>query len=143
MTSKHLIPIALLTLFSSIVKAQLNKSKGQVMQFMSNDSTLTFDKSGRTKDSFEFLSYSIPTKVLPDGHISSTTKVFYFFNDTCFLIKIIKPNNQLNNVIKDLNYRFVPMGDNIWFDEKEKAKYEIVLKENDSVFTVQETPWKN
>lgn len=70
-------------------------------------------------------------------------KCFIFFNDTCFLIKIIKPNNQLNNVIKDLNYRFVPMGDNIWFDEKEKAKYEIVLKENDSVFTVQETPWKN
>jgi hypothetical protein len=142
MILRHLIIIALLSLCSIVVKAQLNQSRGQVMQLMANDDDWTFDRSGRTTDGTEYFSYSIPTKV-SNGAIFKSDKVFYFFNDTCRLVRLIKTNNQLNDVIKDLNKRFVPMDDNIWHDVKEKAKYQIILVENKPVFTVEETPWKD
>ena len=78
-----------------------------------------------------------------DNQVSISSKVFYFRNNTCILIQTIKTNNQLNDVIKDLNKRFVPMDDNIWHDVTGKTKYELVLKKNMIVFTVEETPWKD
>jgi hypothetical protein len=140
---KPLILISLFLLCSLVVKAQLNKSRGEVMQIMANDSKFTFDKSGRSNYGVEYLSYSIPMTTSPGGVVTATSKMFCFQKDTCVLIKTIRSNNQLNDIIKDLNKRFDSMGNNIWYDVKEKVKYEIVLTENYSVFTVEETPLQN
>lgn len=137
---KPLILIALLSLYCSAVKAQLNQSRSQAMQLMANDDTWTFDKTGRTNDGTEYLSYKTPIEMSSDGNVIITTKLLFFLNDTCLLIKTVRTNNQLNDVIKDMNKRFVSLGNNIWYDNKEKIKYEIILTENYSVFTVQETP---
>jgi len=140
---RHLLLALILTFFTSLAYAQINKSKSEVMQFMSNDNTWTFEKSARSNEGYEYLSYSIPTKVSSNGQVILSTKGFYFKNDSCKLIRLVKTNNQLNDVIKELNSKFTSVGNNIWYDVKENSTYEIKLTENSSVFWVDERPFKN
>jgi hypothetical protein len=69
-------------------------------------------------------------------------KSFYFVNDSCKLIKFSYLNKHLKNIIKDMNSRFISKGDNIWIDEKEHSKYELIPdKEGLGLFDILETPY--
>ncbi|HWD87537.1 MAG TPA: hypothetical protein VG367_05375 [Mucilaginibacter sp.] len=135
---KSLILITLLLRCCLAVKAQLNQSQSQVKQAMSNEKGWRFINYGTALDGkldgAFFLQYGEDKQLLG--------KSFYFVNDSCKLIKFSYLNKHLKNIIKDMNSRFISKGDNIWIDEKEHSKYELIPdKEGLGLFDILETPY--
>ena len=129
---KHLILASLFIVFSSFARAQLNQSQSQIMQLMANDNNWKFDGLGHDKAGYPFLSYQSKEK--------NWTKTFYFnTNDSCKIIKLIIPNDQLSDVVKDMNNKFTSQGGYLWFDKLEKILYGIVLTNNRPFFEVYQT----
>ena len=99
---------------------------------MVNDGKWKFGGPGHDKDGYPFLSYQLKEK--------NWTKAFYFNNnDSCKVIKLMIPKDQLNDVIKDMNNKFTSQGGYLWFDYKEKITYGIVLTDNHPFFEVYES----
>ena len=98
---------------------------------MSNDANWKFNGSGHDKVGPLFLSYQLKEK--------HWTKAFYFANDSCKLIKLIIPNDQLTDVVRDMNNKFTSQGGYLWFDDKEKIVYGIVSTDNHPFFEVYQT----
>jgi hypothetical protein len=135
---KKITIIALLSLCCSVVKAQLNQSQSQIKQVMSNEKDWRFVDYGTATDGrldgAKFLYYQEQKQLIE--------KAFYFFNDSCKLIKFSYRNERLKKVAKDMNSKFISKGNNIWIDEKDHSKYELLLdKEGVGTFDVLETPY--
>ena len=129
---KHLTLALILTVFCSLVKAQLNKSQSQIMQLMANDDKWKFSSSGHNKAGELYLSYHYKEKNWTEG--------FYFKNDSCGMIIIIIPNDQLGDVIKDMNRKFTSNGHNLWIDNNEKIYYSLILTDGAPCFNIYEVP---
>jgi hypothetical protein len=127
---KNLIITLLFIISFSVAKAQLNQSQSEVMQLMANDSSWTFKQSLHNIEGDPVLSYYLEEK--------NWIKSFYFKRDSCYMIILIIPNGQLNNVIKDMNDKFISVGNNLWRDNKEKTIYILQLTDGKSFFEVTE-----
>jgi len=128
---KRIILASLFIVFSLFARAQLNQSQSQITQLMSNDSTWKFDGLGHDKDGYPVLSYQSKEK--------NWTKAFCFNkNDSCLVIKLTIPSEQLKAVVKDMNkrYRFVSNAGYVWSDDKEKVFYFIKSTDNNPFFEV-------
>lgn len=126
---KHIILSSIFIVFSLFARAQLNQSQSQITQLMSNDGNWKFGGLGHDEAGYPFLSFQSKER--------NWTKIFYFNkNDSCLFIKIIIPKQQLSEVVKDMNNRFVSNGGYIWSDDKEKVFYAIKLSDNDPFFEV-------
>ena len=135
---KSLIVITLLSLCFLTVKAQLNQSTSQIKQAMSNEKRWRFVSYGEAKDGH--LDGAFALQYMDEKQFLG--KSFYFLNDSCKLIKFSYLNKQLKNVIKDMNSRLISKGSNIWIDEKEHSKYELIPdKEGLGLFDILETPY--
>ena len=127
---KQLTLVSLFIIIASFAKAQLNKTQSEIMQLMANDNKWTFEGSGHNNAGEPYLSYRYKEK--------DWTKGFYFKNDSCGMINLIIPNNQLGDIIKDMNSKFTSNGNNLWTDDKEKTHYAIILTDNKPYFQVYE-----
>lgn len=102
---------------------------------MLNENSWKLDGTGHNKDGYPFLLYQSKEK--------NWIKSFYFNNnDSCIVIKVMIPQNQFKDVVKDMNkrFRFISNSGYTWSDDKEKVFYAIKFTDNSLFFEVYKIP---